>query len=240
MQNGIIIYWSESQEIVEFDCNQFESIESVQSSKELWDSGDSYEYHISPRIIGTTDEGIEVEIHYKKSINSHIPPTEISWGVSKLKLNHNSYSGKASWTDDDEPSQNGTCHWVRLDSPLKSTKRRKITTTKLQRDQSKFRKLLLKYDNKCVISGEELGLVLEAAHIIPVSEGGPDIPSNGFMLRSDIHKLYDANIFKITPDGEIIVDASICSSDYVQLLHNKQLSYTTLSRVKNALVEKAY
>jgi len=36
MKNGIIIYWSDSQEILEFDCNNFESIKAIKSSSEWW------------------------------------------------------------------------------------------------------------------------------------------------------------------------------------------------------------
>ena len=50
MEKGIIVYWSESQEVIEFDYENLESIGLVRSSSELWDSGEKYNYVIEPQI----------------------------------------------------------------------------------------------------------------------------------------------------------------------------------------------
>jgi len=42
--------------------------------------------------------------------------------------------------------------------------------------------------------------VLEAAHIRPVSKQGHHEVSNGLLLRSDIHTLYDKGYLTVTPD----------------------------------------
>jgi putative restriction endonuclease len=42
--------------------------------------------------------------------------------------------------------------------------------------------------------------VLQAAHIQPVSQGGRHLVSNGLLLRSDIHTLFDRGYVTITPD----------------------------------------
>lgn len=47
------------------------------------------------------------------------------------------------------------------------------------------------YGRRCVITKERTLPALEAAHIKPFSEGGLHHPSNGLLLRSDIHKLFD-------------------------------------------------
>lgn len=47
--------------------------------------------------------------------------------------------------------------------------------------------------------------VLDAAHIIPFSENGPNI-SNGILLRTDIHTLFDKGY--ITIDENYIVEVS--------------------------------
>ena len=42
--------------------------------------------------------------------------------------------------------------------------------------------------------------VLEAAHIKPYSVGGKHELSNGLLLRSDLHRLFDLGYVTITPD----------------------------------------
>src|SRR5258708_34029529 len=41
---------------------------------------------------------------------------------------------------------------------------------------------------------------LEAAHIKPFSEGGIHDPTNGLLLRRDIHALFDSGYVTVTPD----------------------------------------
>lgn len=42
--------------------------------------------------------------------------------------------------------------------------------------------------------------MLEAAHIVPVAEQGSDDPSNGILLRADLHRLFDNGLMAINPD----------------------------------------
>lgn len=63
---------------------------------------------------------------------------------------------------------------------------------------------LLAEDGKCVMSGETMAEILEAAHIVPVKEGGEDSIENAIMLRTDVHRLYDHGMFRINPeDGKV-------------------------------------
>ena len=45
---------------------------------------------------------------------------------------------------------------------------------------------------RCAISGEKTLPTLETAHIKPYAESGPHAISNGLLLRSDLHKLFDS------------------------------------------------
>jgi len=51
--------------------------------------------------------------------------------------------------------------------------------------------------------------VLEAAHIKPYAESGPNRTENGLLLRSDIHKLFDAGYDTVTPEHRIEVSPRI-------------------------------
>lgn len=56
------------------------------------------------------------------------------------------------------------------------------------------------YGRACAVTTEHSLPVLEAAHIRPFAEGGEHELSNGILLRTDIHRLYDRGYVTITPD----------------------------------------
>ena len=67
--------------------------------------------------------------------------------------------------------------------------------------QGTFRALVTDtYERACAVSGEHSLPALEAAHIRPYSEGGEHDPTNGLLLRADIHRLYDSQLVTVTPD----------------------------------------
>ena len=56
------------------------------------------------------------------------------------------------------------------------------------------------YDRHCAVTGEKALPTLEAVHIRPVTEDGKHRIDNGLLLRSDVHKLFDAGYVTITSD----------------------------------------
>jgi len=67
--------------------------------------------------------------------------------------------------------------------------------------QGAFRALVADaYHDRCAITGERTMPVLQAAHIKPFSEDGPHEVTNGLLLRSDMHTLFDAGYLTVTPD----------------------------------------
>jgi putative restriction endonuclease len=82
--------------------------------------------------------------------------------------------------------------------------------TRVRLGQGAFRVLITDaYDRKCAISGERTLPVLDAAHIKPYEQLGPHAISNGLLLRSDIHKLFDKGYMTITNDYKIEVSNRI-------------------------------
>jgi putative restriction endonuclease len=65
------------------------------------------------------------------------------------------------------------------------------------------------YGRRCAITGERTMPVLEAAHIRPFAHTGPNLISNGLLLRSDLHKLFDSGYLTITPEKIIEVSGRI-------------------------------
>jgi putative restriction endonuclease len=67
--------------------------------------------------------------------------------------------------------------------------------------QGSFRVLVTDaYQRRCAVTGEKTLPVLEAAHIKPYSEEGPHRVTNGLLLRSDLHRLFDRGYVTVTPD----------------------------------------
>src|SRR5690606_28081096 len=82
--------------------------------------------------------------------------------------------------------------------------------TKVRLGQGAFRVLVTDaYSRRCSITGEKTLPVLEAAHIKPYAESGPHLISNGLLLRSDMHKLFDGGYLTITNDLKIEVSSRI-------------------------------
>ena len=111
--------------------------------------------------------------------------------------------------------------------------------------QGAFRVLITDaYSRKCAISGERTLPVLDAAHIKPYEQSGPHAVSNGLLLRSDIHKLFDKGYMTITKDYKVEVSGRIRSEfengrDYYKLHGNTLLNLPSRSidRPSNQFVE---
>jgi putative restriction endonuclease len=72
--------------------------------------------------------------------------------------------------------------------------------------QGAFRLLVTDtYDRRCAVTGEKTLIILDAAHIRPVSVGGEHRVDNGLLLRSDVHTLFDRGYVTVTPDHKFRV-----------------------------------
>lgn len=98
-------------------------------------------------------------------------------------------------------------------------RQRTMTTVLSRPGQPRFRKQVLEAsEKKCLLTGEKIAEILEAAHIIPVNSGGSDAKGNGICLRIDIHRLFDSGNIRITPNGVLnFSDAVKASGNYKTL-----------------------
>lgn len=70
-----------------------------------------------------------------------------------------------------------------------------------RQQQDKFRKELLDaYNSTCAITGVDVPQVLQAAHINPYRGKHTQLVTNGILLRSDMHLLFDSHLISIDPD----------------------------------------
>lgn len=76
--------------------------------------------------------------------------------------------------------------------------------------QGAFRVLVTDaYARRCAITGEKTLPVLQAAHIKPYAAAGPHAVSNGLLLRSDLHILFDRGYVTVTADLKVEVSKRI-------------------------------
>jgi putative restriction endonuclease len=65
------------------------------------------------------------------------------------------------------------------------------------------------YERRCVVTGERVLPVLEAAHIRPFNCEGPHMVENGLLLRSDLHTLFDRGYVTVTQRLQLEVSARL-------------------------------
>ncbi|QJI19791.1 MULTISPECIES: HNH endonuclease [unclassified Pseudomonas] len=98
--------------------------------------------------------------------------------------------------------------------------RKRVTADIIRRrGQPAFRKALLQaYGEACAITGCNLTAVLEAAHIHPYKGDHTNVVSNGLLLRTDIHTLFDLGLIAIESDTLVVrVSPQLEGTDYGKL-----------------------
>lgn len=85
---------------------------------------------------------------------------------------------------------------------------RQFAVVETRPQQARFREALIKlYGARCLICNSRVGAVLQAAHIVPFSEGSEfrNDPKNGLLLRADLHLLFDAAMLAVHPTRRTVV-----------------------------------
>lgn len=69
--------------------------------------------------------------------------------------------------------------------------------------------ILAAYRGACAITNEHSVPVLDAAHIRPYAEEGPDRVTNGMLIRTDLHRLFDEGYVTVTPEYQFEVGRAL-------------------------------
>lgn len=92
-------------------------------------------------------------------------------------------------------------------------RQRTVTRVLARTGQARFRSTVMAaYSSRCFITGEQISEVLEAAHIVPVTNGGADTEDNGLCLRVDIHRLFDSGNIRLKASGALTMSEAVTSS----------------------------
>ena len=107
-----------------------------------------------------------------------------------------------------------------------------------RRGQKKFRnQILRRYGGQCVISGCRVQELLEAAHILPYRGEEFNHPSNGLLLRTDLHTLFDLGLLRIAPDTLTVwIHESVKDPNYSQF-HGSPLTITSRNSPSNEALQ---
>lgn len=94
--------------------------------------------------------------------------------------------------------------------PFLGPDREMILTSRAFRDQSFARQVRRAYAGRCAMSGLELRNgggrpEVEAAHILPVEERGPDTVRNGLALSGTIHWMFDRGLVSVDGDNALLI-----------------------------------
>lgn len=86
-----------------------------------------------------------------------------------------------------------------------------------RRGQQRFRaELLQAYGRRCPVSESRVEPLLEAAHIVPHSEGTDYRLSNGILLRADLHTLFDLHLLGIDATLRVHLHDSLKHSEFAR------------------------
>ena len=110
---------------------------------------------------------------------------------------HNDVSGQFLFVFSSEDAR-----VIELDRPFEAVQSRRRTpdlVLRLERNpQFKF-EVFRRFQGRCVVSDLGVTKMLEAAHVVPVSEGGSDDPRNGLLLSASHHRAFDRHLWSINP-----------------------------------------
>ena len=245
---SIVIKWDYGTEYLDIDPDDADEdrIRDLVETRTWWPDLGAFVYYRVSCKVEKLDDGRRINVRYEmdrqedeniiEAINRHEDP--YWWGINTIIVNHDPQTeraktrGSCTWRIDSGEKYEGWPRWQTV-----GRRRLRIKREQWQRE-SRFRKAVLAKDKKCVISGEATPEVLDAAHLRPVKEGGEELVENGFILRTDIHRLYDRGMFLINPeDGKISMSRNL-SDKYKKLLRNAELPKGTLHRVQKALQER--
>ncbi len=92
-------------------------------------------------------------------------------------------------------------------------------------------RVLVAYANQCSICRLRHTRLLDAAHVLPDSEGGAPVVTNGIAMCKIHHAAYDVDIFGISPDYKVGVRA-----DVLEEIDGPTLKYT-LQEINGSMIQ---
>jgi hypothetical protein len=105
------------------------------------------------------------------------------------------------------------------------TRAARFASVEIRPAQTAFRRLVyLACDGRCVISGCDLDATLDAAHKKGRSwREGYNRGEDGYLLRKDLHALYDRGLLRISEDGVVELDEQIAGHEHYRQFRGRRV-----------------
>ena len=94
------------------------------------------------------------------------------------------------------------------------------------------------YQRRCAVTGERTLPILDAAHIRPYGAGGDHEITNGLLLRTDVHRLFDLGYVTVSGDGRFQVGRRLKdefeNGRHYYSMHGQRITHPTMPREARA------
>jgi putative restriction endonuclease len=119
-------------------------------------------------------------------------------------------AGRELWSEIQFRIQSGSVDDLRPGEIISEQRLGPPMTIQPRLGQGSFRVMVTDaYHRRCAVTRERTLPALEAAHIKPFKDEGPNRVDNGLLLRSDIHRLFDSGYVTLTPNYRFEVSRRI-------------------------------
>ena len=119
--------------------------------------------------------------------------------------------------------------WSLVEAPREEQERRivEMLVKRPLRDRSFRTRVVGAYEETCAVTGLRIingggRAEVQAAHIWPVDEGGPDIVQNGIALSATCHWLFDRHLISLNEDYGLLVSHNRVPSEFRNLFANQR------------------
>ena len=133
-----------------------------------------------------------------------------------------------------------------LSAPPAEQERRiqQILVNRKIRDINFRRQVCQAYDNRCAVTGLKIldskgRAEVQGAHIVPVSENGPDVVQNGLALCGTAHWLFDRHMISLTEEYRLLVSHNTIPSEFRDLFE-RQMDRIHLPKDRSLWPHPAY
>jgi hypothetical protein len=171
---------------------------------------------------------------------------DVRWGTWEITWRTSDLRGKAIWRDEDprdavRGEKPGTVKVLQWRRNVSAERARRSAQVIDRPGQSKLRDYLLRTDKCCAISGQRDQDTLDVAHIIEAKLLDYDVTDNAFLLRADLHRLFDKKLIRFKVHRGIVTFecSPKLSRNYQDLLKKAKLDQKVFSRIASAIAVRS-
>ncbi|MET3515625.1 hypothetical protein ABIC63_003409 [Pseudacidovorax sp. 1753] len=236
------IQWTLTKEAFEVDLDTLKAGDEILTVESENDSSENYTFTTQCVGVLRSNTHMSISLSYKRHVGENAQvSSDWLFGESSIEMEKASpktWKAVAFWLCEDPESSGAAKRCMVFSGP-----ERRTFELLVRAGQQAFREALIQRAGgpencACELTGFIGTPALDAAHIVPFElDPRPGNPQNGLLLRADLHRLYDRNLLRISPSGEVSWADGWTHLSYPTLV--RQLSADTLSRVHGSLAKRA-